>query len=72
MKEIETNKKKRDACVNIVILHVELHHSQIYCAFDFHNRIDGLFSELVSHFSLKVKIANSIPIRLCKTHIWLE
>jgi hypothetical protein len=54
--------KKRDVCVNNATLHVELHHSQMYCAFDFHNWIDGLFSELVSHFSLKVKITK--PLRM--------
>jgi hypothetical protein len=29
---------------------------KMHFAFDLHNRTEGLFSELVSHFSLKVKM----------------
>jgi hypothetical protein len=38
VKERETN-KKRDACVNSVTLHVELHYSQMHFAIDLHNRM---------------------------------
>jgi hypothetical protein len=38
-------------------MHVGLHYSQMHFVFDLHNRMDSFFSELVSYFSLNVKIA---------------
>jgi hypothetical protein len=46
-------------------MHVGLHFSQMHFLFDLHNRMDSFFSELVSYFSLNMKIAmpfgNALP-----------
>jgi hypothetical protein len=36
--------------------------SQMHFAFDLHNRMEGHFSELVSYFSLKMKMAKPLEI----------
>jgi hypothetical protein len=36
----------------------------MHFAFDLHNQMEKLFSELVSHFSLKVKMAKSLGMLL--------
>jgi hypothetical protein len=48
-------------------MHVGLHYSQMYFAFDLHNRMDSFFSELVSYFSLNVKIAKPFGNALTTT-----
>jgi hypothetical protein len=48
-------------------MHVELHYSQMHFAFDLHNRMDSFFSELVSYFSLNVKIAKPFGNALTTT-----
>jgi hypothetical protein len=36
----------------------------MHFAFDLHNRMDKHFSELISHFSLKVKLTKSLEMLL--------